>query len=153
MIAEDAKAPKTDGQGQQTLAELFKQSPQYKAVCDDVAQVHCAAAKETAIDVGDVAGTAIPMRRRISNAVESIFFTKDTLDRSQRLSTFEQFLVLSRRAAINVVRNPMTSIAQVVVMIIFAAVVGAIYYDVGTEFTGIQNRSGAFFFLVRTSIQ
>ena len=65
-----------------------------------------------------------------------------------RVSTFEQFRILARRAALNVWRNPMTSVAQVFVMTIFAAVVGAIYYDVGLGETGVQNRAGAFFFLV-----
>jgi ATP-binding cassette subfamily G (WHITE) protein 2 len=65
-----------------------------------------------------------------------------------RLSTFGQFKILSRRAALNVWRNPMTSVMQVVVMTMFAAVVGAIYYNVGAGAEGIQNRAGSFFFLV-----
>ncbi|XP_065906229.1 broad substrate specificity ATP-binding cassette transporter ABCG2-like [Dysidea avara] len=59
-----------------------------------------------------------------------------------------QFLILSIRNIRNIIRNPMVSIVQVIVMIIFAAVVGLIYFQLDTDYGGFQNRVGAFFFII-----
>uniref|UniRef100_A0A674NAJ6 ATP-binding cassette, sub-family G (WHITE), member 2b n=1 Tax=Takifugu rubripes TaxID=31033 RepID=A0A674NAJ6_TAKRU len=49
----------------------------------------------------------------------------------------------------NILRNPQTSYAQLALNIFFAVLVGLIYYQIPlTLVEGIQNRSGAFFFLI-----
>ncbi|XP_046345646.1 broad substrate specificity ATP-binding cassette transporter ABCG2-like isoform X1 [Haliotis rufescens] len=68
-------------------------------------------------------------------------------------SFLTQLRVVSGRTIRNILRNPQTSILQVFVMIIFAVIVGAIYYDVEDTATGgIQNRVGAFFFIIMNQV-
>ncbi|XP_072351365.1 broad substrate specificity ATP-binding cassette transporter ABCG2 isoform X1 [Scyliorhinus torazame] len=54
---------------------------------------------------------------------------------------------VTKRSLINLLRNPQASVAQVVVTLILGLIVGAIYYGVKDDLTGIQNRAGAMFFL------
>ncbi|XP_068752637.1 broad substrate specificity ATP-binding cassette transporter ABCG2-like isoform X1 [Montipora capricornis] len=63
-----------------------------------------------------------------------------------------QLVTVSGRAAKNILRNPQTSIVQLIVMIIFALIVGAIYYQLKRDEHGIQNRVGVFFFLVMNTV-
>lgn len=63
-----------------------------------------------------------------------------------------QLMTVSGRAVKNIVRNPQTSIMQLVVTVIFAVIVGAIYFQLKKDENGIQNRVGAFFFLVMNMI-
>ncbi|XP_068705130.1 broad substrate specificity ATP-binding cassette transporter ABCG2-like [Montipora foliosa] len=63
-----------------------------------------------------------------------------------------QLVTVSGRAEKNLLRNPQTSIVQLIVMIIFALIVGAIYYQLKGDEHGIQNRVGAFFFLVMNTV-
>ncbi|XP_060063497.1 broad substrate specificity ATP-binding cassette transporter ABCG2-like [Ylistrum balloti] len=68
-------------------------------------------------------------------------------------SFFTQFAVVSRRTMKNLIRNPQTSIMQVMVMVVFGVIVGAIYWDVDDDCTsGIQNRVGVFFFVVMNQV-
>uniref|UniRef100_H2Z7L9 ABC transporter domain-containing protein n=1 Tax=Ciona savignyi TaxID=51511 RepID=H2Z7L9_CIOSA len=58
-----------------------------------------------------------------------------------------------RRTGLNILRNPMTSFVQIIIMIIFAVLIGLIYFQSDTSFkSGIQNRAGCFFFLVMTQV-
>ncbi|XP_061626839.1 broad substrate specificity ATP-binding cassette transporter ABCG2d isoform X1 [Phyllopteryx taeniolatus] len=52
-----------------------------------------------------------------------------------------------RRTFQNLMLNPQTSVAQVVVHIILAFIVGAIFFRVKDDQSGIQNRMGALFFI------
>eukprot|EP00118_Oscarella_pearsei_P017736 m.178411 g.178411 ORF g.178411 m.178411 type:complete len:412 (+) comp39173_c0_seq32:997-2232(+) len=63
-------------------------------------------------------------------------------------SYFQQFAILSKRAFINTWRNPMLSIMQIATMLIFGIVVGLIYLQLALDEKGIQNRAGAFFFII-----
>ncbi|XP_068691451.1 broad substrate specificity ATP-binding cassette transporter ABCG2-like isoform X2 [Montipora foliosa] len=63
-----------------------------------------------------------------------------------------QLVTVFGRAAKNILRNPQTSIVQLIVMIIFALIVGAIYYQLKGDEHGIQNRVGVFFFLVMNTV-
>uniref|UniRef100_A0A3P9MS38 ATP-binding cassette, sub-family G (WHITE), member 2c n=1 Tax=Poecilia reticulata TaxID=8081 RepID=A0A3P9MS38_POERE len=57
--------------------------------------------------------------------------------------------VVCGRTVLNLFRNPQTSYAQLVLHIFFAILVGCIYYQMPlTMPEGLQNRSGAFFFLI-----
>ncbi|KAM4564379.1 broad substrate specificity ATP-binding cassette transporter ABCG2 isoform 2-T4 [Fundulus diaphanus] len=61
---------------------------------------------------------------------------------------FTQFRWVLKRTFRNLVLNPQTSIAQVAVTLFLALVVGALFFDVNLEDSGIQNRTGALFFIV-----
>ncbi|XP_072038572.1 broad substrate specificity ATP-binding cassette transporter ABCG2-like isoform X1 [Amphiura filiformis] len=68
-------------------------------------------------------------------------------------SFLHQLGTVSVRAVKNIIRNPMTSIFQFVVMVIFSLIVGGIYFQLDTSRdSGIQNRVGVFFFLVMNMV-
>ncbi|XP_077999180.1 broad substrate specificity ATP-binding cassette transporter ABCG2-like [Glandiceps talaboti] len=65
----------------------------------------------------------------------------------------KQLSYLSRRTVMNLIRNPFISVMQMVIMLIFAAVVGIIYWQVDDSLSsGIQNRVGAFFFIIMNMV-
>ncbi|ESO99617.1 hypothetical protein LOTGIDRAFT_141832 [Lottia gigantea] len=64
-----------------------------------------------------------------------------------------QLLVVSLRTGRNLFRNPQSSILQIFVMIIFAVIVGAVYWQIDDSSTsGVQNRVGAFFFIIMNQV-
>ncbi|XP_017158524.1 broad substrate specificity ATP-binding cassette transporter ABCG2b isoform X2 [Poecilia reticulata] len=68
---------------------------------------------------------------------------------SYSTSFLYQMRVVCGRTVLNLFRNPQTSYAQLVLHIFFAILVGCIYYQMPlTMPEGLQNRSGAFFFLI-----
>ncbi|XP_051919262.1 broad substrate specificity ATP-binding cassette transporter ABCG2 [Hippocampus zosterae] len=58
-----------------------------------------------------------------------------------------QFRWVLKRTFRNLLLNPQTSIAQVAVTLFLALVVGAIFFNVQEDQSGIQNRFGALFFI------
>ncbi|KAM8800917.1 broad substrate specificity ATP-binding cassette transporter ABCG2-like isoform 1-T2 [Rhynchonycteris naso] len=54
---------------------------------------------------------------------------------------------ISRRSFKNLLGNPQTSIAQIMVTLFLGLVIGAIFYDLKNDPRGIQNRAGVLFFL------
>ncbi|KAK2489481.1 hypothetical protein MC885_011514 [Smutsia gigantea] len=54
---------------------------------------------------------------------------------------------ISKRSFKNFLGNPQASVAQLIVTVILGLVIGAIFYDLKNDPTGIQNRSGVLFFL------
>ncbi|CAJ1054068.1 ATP-binding cassette sub-family G member 2-like [Xyrichtys novacula] len=64
-------------------------------------------------------------------------------------SFFYQMRVVCGRTVQNTLRNPQTSYAQLALNIFFAILVGLIYYQMSLKLPeAIQNRTGAFFFLI-----
>ncbi|XP_066536218.1 broad substrate specificity ATP-binding cassette transporter ABCG2c [Hoplias malabaricus] len=62
---------------------------------------------------------------------------------------YYQLMLLSARTVKNILRNPQTSYAQLFLNIFFGILVGLIYYQIPhTLPEALQNRTGAFFFLV-----
>ncbi|KAM6940436.1 broad substrate specificity ATP-binding cassette transporter ABCG2b isoform 2-T2 [Xenentodon cancila] len=60
-----------------------------------------------------------------------------------------QMRVVCGRTVLNILRNPQTSYAQLALNIFFAILVGLIYYQMPLKLPeAIQNRTGAFFFLI-----
>lgn len=59
-----------------------------------------------------------------------------------------QFRWVLKRTFRNLMLNPQTSVAQLLVTSFLALVVGAIFFDVDNSQSGIQNRFGALFFIV-----
>ncbi|KAF1468305.1 ATP-binding cassette sub-family G member 2, partial [Pygoscelis antarcticus] len=58
-----------------------------------------------------------------------------------------QLYWVSKRSLKNLIRNPQASIAQIAVTVILALVVGAIFFGVKLDRSGIQNRVGSLFFV------
>ncbi|KAK7113491.1 broad substrate specificity ATP-binding cassette transporter ABCG2-like isoform X2 [Littorina saxatilis] len=64
-----------------------------------------------------------------------------------------QFRVVCARTVKNLIRSPQASILQLIIMVIFALIVGAVYFQISSTMTdGIQNRVGAFFFIVMNQV-
>ncbi|XP_077354946.1 broad substrate specificity ATP-binding cassette transporter ABCG2 isoform X2 [Festucalex cinctus] len=62
-------------------------------------------------------------------------------------SFLTQFRWVLKRTFRNLLLNPQTSVAQVAVTLFLALVVGAIFFNVQEDQSGIQNRFGALFFI------
>ncbi|XP_005044770.1 PREDICTED: ATP-binding cassette sub-family G member 2 isoform X1 [Ficedula albicollis] len=62
-------------------------------------------------------------------------------------SFFHQLKWVSRRTFKNLIGNPQASIAQVCVTAVLGLIVGAIFFGLEENTTGLQNRVGAMFFL------
>ncbi|XP_072318460.1 broad substrate specificity ATP-binding cassette transporter ABCG2d [Eucyclogobius newberryi] len=60
---------------------------------------------------------------------------------------FHQLHWVLKRTFQNLLLNPQTSVAQLTVHIFLALIVGAIFYSVKNDQSGIQNRMGALFFI------
>ncbi|XP_075840072.1 broad substrate specificity ATP-binding cassette transporter ABCG2 [Microtus pennsylvanicus] len=54
---------------------------------------------------------------------------------------------IARRSFKNLLGNPQASVAQLIVTIVLALIIGAIYFDLKNDSSGIQNRAGVLFFL------
>ncbi|XP_055877711.1 broad substrate specificity ATP-binding cassette transporter ABCG2-like isoform X2 [Biomphalaria glabrata] len=68
-------------------------------------------------------------------------------------SFFTQLLTVSKRCIKNISRNPHVSIMQFVVIAIFALIVGGVYFQINkSKESGIQNRAGAFFFIIMNQV-
>ncbi|XP_070848964.1 broad substrate specificity ATP-binding cassette transporter ABCG2-like [Chaetodon trifascialis] len=63
-------------------------------------------------------------------------------------SFLTQFRWVLKRTFRNLLLNPQTSIAQVAVTLFLALVVGALFFDIKEDQTGVQNRFGVLFFIV-----
>ncbi|KAL1249256.1 hypothetical protein QQF64_020261, partial [Cirrhinus molitorella] len=63
-------------------------------------------------------------------------------------SFIHQFKCVLKRTFRNLMMNPQTSFAQVGVMIFLSLLVGAIFFGVKGNSSGIQNRMGALFFII-----
>jgi ATP-binding cassette subfamily G (WHITE) protein 2 len=75
--------------------------------------------------------------------------TELELERGEYSNTFAtQLKYVAKRTILNVVRNPQTTVLQLMVMLIFGVVVGLIFLRIGDTFdAGIQNRIGVLFFV------
>uniref|UniRef100_K7G8I4 Broad substrate specificity ATP-binding cassette transporter ABCG2 n=1 Tax=Pelodiscus sinensis TaxID=13735 RepID=K7G8I4_PELSI len=62
-------------------------------------------------------------------------------------SFFHQLKWVSKRTLKNLIGNPQASVAQLCVTIFLGLVVGAIFFGIKDDFTGVQNRVGAMFFM------
>ncbi|XP_067393533.1 broad substrate specificity ATP-binding cassette transporter ABCG2-like isoform X2 [Emydura macquarii macquarii] len=60
---------------------------------------------------------------------------------------FTQLYWVSKRFNKNLIRNPQASVAQIAVTIVLALILGAIFFSVKLDQSGIQNRVGSLFFI------
>jgi ATP-binding cassette subfamily G (WHITE) protein 2 len=63
-------------------------------------------------------------------------------------SVFQQIRIVSKRAFLNKMRDPIATLVAIVVAIIFALLVGSIYFRLNLQYPNIQNRLGVLFFFV-----
>lgn len=85
----------------------------------------------------------------LERIVQGRDYSKQPKSRTITYSTsfFHQFNWVLKRTFKNLMLNPQTSFAQIGVMIFLALVVGAIFFGVEKNSSGIQNRMGALFFI------
>ncbi|CAD5120741.1 DgyrCDS9300 [Dimorphilus gyrociliatus] len=85
----------------------------------------------------------------LESEVKSIGIKSKTKVEDYPVSVFTQFAIVSQRTLKVVLLNPHVLSAHVFTAVIFALIVGCIYYQVDSSRTSaIQNRYGAFFFIV-----
>jgi ATP-binding cassette subfamily G (WHITE) protein 2 len=58
-----------------------------------------------------------------------------------------QIYIVSLRAFINKVRDPIATVVAIIVAIFFAVLIGSIYFRLGKDYDDVQNRLGVLFFL------
>ncbi|XP_053199624.1 broad substrate specificity ATP-binding cassette transporter ABCG2-like [Scomber japonicus] len=91
--------------------------------------------------------------RQTKTELERIIAGKPTTTSSRsRTITYNtgfltQFRWVLKRTFRNLMLNPQTSVAQIIVTAFLALVVGAIFFDVQNDPSGMQNRFGALFFI------
>uniref|UniRef100_A0A8C1HFM6 ATP-binding cassette, sub-family G (WHITE), member 2c n=1 Tax=Cyprinus carpio carpio TaxID=630221 RepID=A0A8C1HFM6_CYPCA len=103
------------------LAVIYRKSPNFLNVKDRL--THISDALDPEVTKGDRVGYATPF--------------------------YYQLMLVSGRTIRNILRNPQTSYAQLFLNIFFGILVGLIYYQIPhTLPEALQNRTGAFFFLV-----
>ncbi|XP_052071139.1 broad substrate specificity ATP-binding cassette transporter ABCG2-like [Mytilus californianus] len=99
------------------------------------------------------------LNSRLQNVIKPILHQyhqacdTNTLNMSPKVeyatSFLKQFRVISSRNLLNLLRNPQLSILHWIVLTIFGLIVGAIYWRMDRDcISGIQNRVGAFFFIL-----
>uniref|UniRef100_A0AAX7VBS2 ABC transporter domain-containing protein n=1 Tax=Astatotilapia calliptera TaxID=8154 RepID=A0AAX7VBS2_ASTCA len=77
------------------------------------------------------------------------FFMDITNGETKSTVQWDMMRVVCGRTVLNTLRNPQTSYAQLALNIFFAILVGLIYYQMPLTLPeALQNRSGAFFFLI-----
>uniref|UniRef100_A0A8C1XXJ4 ATP-binding cassette, sub-family G (WHITE), member 2a n=1 Tax=Cyprinus carpio TaxID=7962 RepID=A0A8C1XXJ4_CYPCA len=88
-------------------------------------------------------------KSELERIVQGQDYSKRPKSRTITYSTsfFHQFNWVLKRTFRNLMLNPQTSFAQIGVMIFLALVVGAIFFGVEENSSGIQNRMGALFFI------
>ncbi|XP_069486636.1 broad substrate specificity ATP-binding cassette transporter ABCG2-like isoform X2 [Ambystoma mexicanum] len=80
----------------------------------------------------------------LGEKVKTTIFTRQI---TYSTSFFHQMKWVSKRTIKNLLGNPQASIAQLMVTLILALIVGAIFFGVKDDSSGIQNRVGALFFI------
>ena len=63
-------------------------------------------------------------------------------------SVWRQTLILCQRTGLNVIRNPSLGMAHYAVTLVVALIIGGIYWQVGDDWPGLQNRAGSIFFII-----
>ncbi|KAJ8001352.1 hypothetical protein DPEC_G00168640 [Dallia pectoralis] len=113
---------KTENTTQNILALRFRHSPQYQQVVTEIDHVI------QGLEIG------VEGQERTAGYVTSFWF---------------QMKIMCGRSVKNTLRNPQTSYGQMALNIFFAVLVGLVYYQMPLTFPeAIQNRIGAFFFLI-----
>ncbi|PAA62302.1 hypothetical protein BOX15_Mlig016278g1 [Macrostomum lignano] len=96
----------------------------------------------------DVNARIAPVLEAFSNRQMRGYRPQSTANNpTYQTSFFRQLAVVSQRATKNLLRNPQTSIAQLVLNVLFSVLVGLIYLQIPADtISGVQNRVGVFFF-------
>uniref|UniRef100_A0A8C0K5B5 ATP binding cassette subfamily G member 2 (JR blood group) n=1 Tax=Canis lupus dingo TaxID=286419 RepID=A0A8C0K5B5_CANLU len=94
--------------------------------------------KRIRVQIGEEVYQLSKSQKRKSSAFKEITYAT---------SFCQQLKWISKRSFKNLLGNPQASIAQIIVTVILGLVLGAIFYDLKNDSTGIQNRSGVLFFL------
>lgn len=120
-ISEKCSSSEETVDNENPLAVIYRKSPYFTKLIDRLTEISDGLDPE--VTKGDRVGYATPF--------------------------YYQLLLVSGRTIRNILRNPQTSYAQLFLNIFFGILVGLIYYQIPhTLPEALQNRTGAFFFLV-----
>uniref|UniRef100_A0A8C5PDT0 Broad substrate specificity ATP-binding cassette transporter ABCG2 n=1 Tax=Leptobrachium leishanense TaxID=445787 RepID=A0A8C5PDT0_9ANUR len=80
----------------------------------------------------------------LGEKLKTNFFSKQI---TYNTSFFHQLKWVSKRSFKNLLGNPQASIAQIMISLVLSLIVGAIFFGVAEDNSGIQNRVGSLFFI------
>ncbi|XP_074130937.1 broad substrate specificity ATP-binding cassette transporter ABCG2 [Sminthopsis crassicaudata] len=125
---------KDEGTGE---AKKNSDSVQHKPIVDELAEIYLSSTyfKETKAELDKFSVGIQKMKTTVFK--ETVYIT----------SFFHQLKWVSKRSFKNLLRSPQASIAQVMITTFLGLVVGAIFFGLKDDPTGIQNRAGVLFFL------
>uniref|UniRef100_A0A673W130 ATP-binding cassette, sub-family G (WHITE), member 2a n=1 Tax=Salmo trutta TaxID=8032 RepID=A0A673W130_SALTR len=103
------------------------------------------------LDVINGDSTAIAFNR-IKDLMDNLLLVLFSVKTPSRTITYNtsfstQFRWVLKRTFTNLILNPQTSFAQIGVTVFLAVIVGAIFFGVKNDQSGLQNRMGALFFI------
>ncbi|KAM8971160.1 broad substrate specificity ATP-binding cassette transporter ABCG2 isoform X1 [Sarcophilus harrisii] len=118
-------------------AKKNSDSVQHKPIIDELAEIYLSSTyfKETKAELDKLSMGIQKVKTTVFK--ETIYIT----------SFFHQLKWVSKRSFKNLLRSPQASIAQVMITAFLGLVVGAIFFGLKNDPTGIQNRAGVLFFL------
>ena len=96
--------------------------------------------------------TSSPQGSNLQTAIQTAAKDKESAAaqikrmKNYRISFSQQFMVLSNRTMMNLYRNPYLIMSHYGVSIVIAIFTGLIFWNVPSDFAGIQNRFGSLFF-------
>ncbi|KAM4583541.1 broad substrate specificity ATP-binding cassette transporter ABCG2b [Odontesthes bonariensis] len=136
--------------------ETFNSPPDFFM---DITNGEAKSTEESLLEVEDKSSLAMRYRqsRLYKNVIEELDHVSQSIagmEKSEEeinyaTSFLYQMRVVCGRTVRNILRNPQTSYAQMALNIFFAILVGLIYYQMPLTLPeALQNRSGAFFFLI-----
>ncbi|XP_053522351.1 broad substrate specificity ATP-binding cassette transporter ABCG2-like [Artibeus jamaicensis] len=122
-----------DGEAKETEEPSKRDTPIIEKLVEFY--VNSAFFRETKVELNQLSG--------VHKKKKSVVFKEITY----ATSFCHQVRWVSKRSFKNLLGNPQASIAQVIVTVILGLVIGAIFYDLENDYTGMQNRAGVLFFL------
>ncbi|XP_008991251.1 broad substrate specificity ATP-binding cassette transporter ABCG2 isoform X2 [Callithrix jacchus] len=117
--------------------EITEPSKQDKPLIEKLAEIYVDSSfyKETKAELDQLSRGE---KKKKTTAFKEVTYTT---------SFCHQLRWVSKRSFKNLLGNPQASIAQIIVTVILGLVIGAIYFGLKNDSTGIQNRAGVLFFL------
>ncbi|KAM7155342.1 broad substrate specificity ATP-binding cassette transporter ABCG2 isoform 2-T2 [Molossus nigricans] len=122
-----------DGEAKKTEEPLKRDKPLIEKLAEFY--VNSNFFTETKVELNRLSG--VQTKKKSTGFKESTYAT----------SFCHQLRWISKRSFKNLLGNPQASIAQIIITVVLGLVIGAIFYGLTNDPTGIQNRAGVLFFL------
>ena len=124
-----------------------------KAVMVNVTKADSVRTREHVAELAQTWG-ASPQAAKLNTVIEAQLQTglQPSTFAKEQSAFLVQLMILSRRAFNHVLRNPIIFKARAGQSVFMSLIIGFVYWNLDTDQTSIQDRSGALFFLITNSI-